>query len=385
MRIHTIFPAPAPSLTLLQLCKKFHRHAWQPFLFLLLFLSFIFPATAQPSPPQDAFAKMKFDKTMASVLVILVMVFFTLGFISIYTRQCRERRIRGRVDLTAPVTGGDVCRQPRGLDPTIIENFPKFVYSEVKDLKIGRVTLECAVCLNEFADDETLRLIPNCSHVFHRDCVDVWLLHHSTCPVCRAELVPGSDDAGSSVQIQISEPNLTEPVFNHEPDVIEPVGLDEKKKVLIVSPSVNFDGMNRTPVRSMSVGFGFMRLFSRSKSTGQLMVRSDEDCERFTLRLPDEVHNRLMNDITLRRTKTWDATLRGGKRGYRTRSVGRNFLQYERFNVESRLDQKGFTCAPSFLGRVGSMRSTKDGNNASATMGVMDKVDAGERSSDRLV
>ncbi|CAK8537555.1 unnamed protein product [Lathyrus sativus] len=378
MRIHTKLPAPPPPLTLL-----------------LLFLSFSSPATSQPQtpspPPPDPFARMKFDKTMASVLIFLVMVFFTLGFISIYTRQCRERRIRGRIDLAVPISVGDGYRRPYGLDPVIIENFPNFVYSEVKDLKIGRVTLECAVCLNEFEDDETLRLIPVCSHVFHRECIDAWLLHHSTCPVCRADLVPDPKDelASSSILIQTSDTNLDEPVLNHEPDVVEPVlnhDID-KTKIVKVTSEVILDGTGRMkrPVRSKSMGFMFARLFSRSNSMGHLTIRSSEDCERFTLRLPDEVHNRLVNDITLNRAKSLgvEMALQSERGDFRTRSVGRSFPQYERFNVESRVDRKGFSCGPSLLGRVGSMRLTKDGNKG--TMGVVDEVDVEERSSSLLV
>ncbi|KAF9604768.1 hypothetical protein IFM89_010309 [Coptis chinensis] len=67
------------------------------------------------------------------------------------------------------------------------------MYSVVKGLKIGKGALECAVCLNEFEDDETLRLLPKCDHVFHPECIDAWLASHTTCPVCRANLTPDSN------------------------------------------------------------------------------------------------------------------------------------------------------------------------------------------------
>ncbi|KAL6654165.1 hypothetical protein ACP70R_007630 [Stipagrostis hirtigluma subsp. patula] len=44
----------------------------------------------------------------------------------------------------------------------------------------------CAVCLAEFRDGETLRLLPRCRHAFHRGCIDTWLRAHINCPLCRA-------------------------------------------------------------------------------------------------------------------------------------------------------------------------------------------------------
>jgi hypothetical protein len=44
--------------------------------------------------------------------------------------------------------------------------------------------LECAVCLSRFEDADILRLLPKCKHAFHLDCVDTWLISHSTCPLC---------------------------------------------------------------------------------------------------------------------------------------------------------------------------------------------------------
>ncbi|RAL43611.1 hypothetical protein DM860_017354 [Cuscuta australis] len=48
----------------------------------------------------------------------------------------------------------------------------------------------CAVCLAELVGGEVIiRLEPCCSHVFHKDCILVWLRKNQTCPLCRRVVV----------------------------------------------------------------------------------------------------------------------------------------------------------------------------------------------------
>ncbi|XP_074302086.1 RING-H2 finger protein ATL33-like [Silene latifolia] len=46
--------------------------------------------------------------------------------------------------------------------------------------------IECPVCLSVFIDDEELRQLMICKHLFHKNCIDKWLSTHFNCPVCRA-------------------------------------------------------------------------------------------------------------------------------------------------------------------------------------------------------
>ncbi|KAF6151029.1 hypothetical protein GIB67_016507 [Kingdonia uniflora] len=73
-----------------------------------------------------------------------------------------------------------------GLDATIINSIAVFKYSKGDGLVDGT---ECSVCLNEFDENETLRLLPKCSHAFHLPCIDTWLGSHTNCPLCRAPVV----------------------------------------------------------------------------------------------------------------------------------------------------------------------------------------------------
>ncbi|KAJ0981024.1 hypothetical protein J5N97_009279 [Dioscorea zingiberensis] len=49
----------------------------------------------------------------------------------------------------------------------------------------------CAVCLNQVRSRDKVWELRNCTHVFHKHCLDRWLDHdeHLTCPLCRAPLL----------------------------------------------------------------------------------------------------------------------------------------------------------------------------------------------------
>jgi hypothetical protein len=43
----------------------------------------------------------------------------------------------------------------------------------------------CPVCLEGVHGGEMVRQLPACTHVFHVECIDMWLHSHRTCPMCR--------------------------------------------------------------------------------------------------------------------------------------------------------------------------------------------------------
>ncbi|KAE8714363.1 putative Flavonol synthase/flavanone 3-hydroxylase [Hibiscus syriacus] len=384
---------------------------------LLFFLCFVVSmATAQsqatsapPPPPMNPSGPVghRFNPSMAIVMVLLVTAFFFMGFFSVYIRQCAERRSHGGNWDGAVNFGRRSRRSMRGLDRSVIESFPTFLYSTVKGFKMGKDTLECAVCLNEFEDDETLRMIPTCNHVFHPGCIDGWLFSHSTCPVCRANLIPNPDETtiigAAMVQVNDSDSEQENQPENTNP-VVQPIHIDVINQTTgTETPDVNLVANNpNRQQRSRSTEWRLSQLFPRSHSTGHSFVQPGENRERFTLRLPEDVRSQLMNS-SLSRTKSCEALprARSSKRGYRIRSLGRNYYNYERFD---QWDRWGFTTTPPFFSRTGSSRSPKpvfDGGDEglatpsrSLTKSVKSSLDrlfirgsgenVGEHSSDRL-
>ncbi|KAF0890199.1 hypothetical protein E2562_038762 [Oryza meyeriana var. granulata] len=116
----------------------------------------------------------------------------------------RRRRARGRLRRSSPPLGhladagvlsiyvdrqGHV-QQPggRGLDHAAVAAFPTRAFSAAADSSSGSAATQCVVCLAEYEEKDVLRVLPYCGHGFHVACIDIWLLHHSTCPVCRISL-----------------------------------------------------------------------------------------------------------------------------------------------------------------------------------------------------
>ncbi|KAF8394287.1 hypothetical protein HHK36_020493 [Tetracentron sinense] len=76
-----------------------------------------------------------------------------------------------------------------GLDESVIRKIPIFQFKRGGGGEgEERSFYECAVCLNEFLEEEKLRVLPNCTHAFHIDCIDIWLQNNANCPLCRSSI-----------------------------------------------------------------------------------------------------------------------------------------------------------------------------------------------------
>jgi hypothetical protein len=200
----------------------------------------------------------KFSPSMGIVIVVVVAVLFFLIFFSVYVRRCARGAVAAAaleegnqaadaaVAMNRPLTSSS-SPTSKGLEKSVVESLPVVHFKDLKNLEMeknnkqhkknknknflssdpletlemglhdhgeeyvgdddddddddadGQQHRECAVCLSDFEEEDDLRLLPGCKHVFHQDCIDVWFQSHSTCPLCRASLVPKTSDGSKQV------------------------------------------------------------------------------------------------------------------------------------------------------------------------------------------
>ncbi|XP_054804231.1 E3 ubiquitin-protein ligase ATL6-like [Prosopis cineraria] len=244
----------------------------------LLFRIFVLRAAAQSAvQPVPSFAShQNWDPSIAAMVGALFCAFLFIGFFSVYLRHCSDE------EAATGQAGECSCSCSEGIDRKVLDTFPILVYSTIKDLKIGKGALECAVCLNEFKDYETLRLLPKCNHVFHPSCIEAWLSSHVTCPVCREKLNPDYDQVAITVPPQL---NVIGSSDNNRRDEHEETEENESRSGSR-GGEVEEDGA--VAVGGDQLKSGRLKELRRSNSTGHCEV------ERYTLKLPEDVRKYIL-------------------------------------------------------------------------------------------
>ncbi|XP_074284653.1 RING-H2 finger protein ATL16-like [Silene latifolia] len=165
------------------------------------------PPSPSPSPPHGfhfpVLAIALIGIVTTAILLISYYIFVIKCCLNLHRSDVINRLFsRRRHHLSAAVTAA--AASPTGLDAAVIRSIPVIKYR--KSSAVGRrknaddnendndndnnkeSEIECAVCLSEFQDGEKLRVIPNCCHGFHIDCIDIWLQTSDNCPLCRSAI-----------------------------------------------------------------------------------------------------------------------------------------------------------------------------------------------------
>uniref|UniRef100_UPI00398F04AF E3 ubiquitin-protein ligase RNF128 isoform X1 n=1 Tax=Pristiophorus japonicus TaxID=55135 RepID=UPI00398F04AF len=56
------------------------------------------------------------------------------------------------------------------------------------DQETGPDADSCAVCIEAYKPNDVVRIL-TCNHIFHKTCIDPWLLEHRTCPMCKCDIL----------------------------------------------------------------------------------------------------------------------------------------------------------------------------------------------------
>ncbi|CAL4970232.1 unnamed protein product [Urochloa decumbens] len=154
----------------------------------------------------------------ASVSVWMAFAFGALALVAFGVAGClapASWRVVGPSDNGGAIAGSDAAaaaagaagaaaaaraRRRFGMPKAAINALPTFAY-ELKgaeaadgdggDLESGAAAggEQCPVCLEDMEAGEMVRQLPACKHLFHVECIDMWLQSHRTCPVCRCNIM----------------------------------------------------------------------------------------------------------------------------------------------------------------------------------------------------
>ncbi|KAL3833176.1 hypothetical protein ACJIZ3_007912 [Penstemon smallii] len=169
---------------------------------------FTYPPPFLPSPPSSygVVSSNNFHKESSSgsrispavlfIIVILAVLFFISGLLHLLVRFLTKNPSSSQSNnRNLEASSSDTLQRQlhhlfhlhdSGLDQAFIDALPLFTYKEIVGPK--KEPFDCAVCLCEFTESDQLRLLPTCSHAFHINCIDTWLLSNSSCPLCRGTL-----------------------------------------------------------------------------------------------------------------------------------------------------------------------------------------------------
>uniref|UniRef100_A0ACD5ZJN5 Uncharacterized protein n=1 Tax=Avena sativa TaxID=4498 RepID=A0ACD5ZJN5_AVESA len=123
--------------------------------------------------------------------VVLFCLAFACGVLVLALAVCFRRIFAqpgyasGGSAALSSVAAGRRSSRRGGLAPSELAAIPKSTYR--RGAGAGGWA-QCAICLAVVPDGEVVRRLPACGHMFHVECIDLWLYSHPTCPLCRCDV-----------------------------------------------------------------------------------------------------------------------------------------------------------------------------------------------------
>lgn len=84
--------------------------------------------------------------------------------------------------------GEKIGNVSRGISQEKIDKIPQIKYKRIsyRNKVINNET--CPVCHEDFVEGERLKKL-HCNHIYHNDCISVWLKKEKKCPFCKEEII----------------------------------------------------------------------------------------------------------------------------------------------------------------------------------------------------
>ncbi|KAI5670461.1 hypothetical protein M9H77_10825 [Catharanthus roseus] len=117
-------------------------------------------------------------------VVVLLCVILLVTMVYLYARWVCRFGPPNSVGSIVHAPPRQSTTRPGGLDPSSIGNLPIVLHRDLVNPNEG----ECSICLGIFQDGDKVKVLPDCGHCYHCECVDKWLRTQSSCPLCRASL-----------------------------------------------------------------------------------------------------------------------------------------------------------------------------------------------------
>ncbi|KAF8032557.1 hypothetical protein BT93_D1459 [Corymbia citriodora subsp. variegata] len=154
----------------------------------------VFPPPPPPLDFSDRNSGPRLSPLVIAVIGIMASAFLLVSYYALISKYCGNTEDRRREDQEPSAQLEDdhnpAVHEPWqietiGLDEAVIKSITVCKYRK----GVGLIEGTCSVCLSEFDEDESIRLLPKCTHAFHIPCIDTWLKSHSSCPLCRSDIV----------------------------------------------------------------------------------------------------------------------------------------------------------------------------------------------------